>query len=74
MLKTISPSTKKELILFAIAWEFGIKCGVNYCHAPNAQVARAGFIGSRAAGYRIVAIGPALGAFATDNHGDNCIL
>ena len=36
MLKTISPSTKKELILFAIAWEFGIKCGVNYCHAPNA--------------------------------------
>ena len=74
MFTSVSPTTKQELVLFAIAWEYGTKCGVNYAHAPNANVARECFIHTRPYGYKVVAVAPAIGAFAQDNHGDVCLL
>jgi hypothetical protein len=74
MFTSVSPTTKQELTLFAIAWEYAGKCGVNYAHAPNANVARHCFQNSRPYGYHIVAVAPAVGAFAQDNHGDVCLL
>jgi len=78
MFTSKSPATNQELVLFAIAWENIYakerKCGVNYAHAPSASVARACFLNSRPYGYRVVAVAPAIGAFAQDNHGDVCLL